>query len=513
MSSRKIVMKNSMIGMIAQSCSMIIGFISQRFFLKYLGLEIQGINSVIIETLSFLAFAELGVGTAISFRLYKPLANNDKKELTVLMQLYSKLYRIIGVVVFFVGLVLMFFLPIFINDATQSMSFIYQAYMIQLVATASSYFFAYKRSLIFVDQKQFVCKIVDIGCNIVCSILRVIVLIVFRSFHLYLLLQLIQSVASNVILACYCDKHYSFVKEKTNEKFTDVKGMLNDMKNLLLGKVAGYVYSCTDNLVISTFIGVSVAGGFSTYRYVTNAVKNLMHNTTDSITATLGNNVQTREVEANYEVLRKYSFVRFVVGNVLVTGLCMCTDAFVGVAFGKEYIISHWVLYFICADMFVGIVYGPLNEYINVLGYFDMEKYINLGGAAINIALSILLVQKMGIVGVLIGTVASQVFFMVAKSILLFRRYFKSHEKLREMLGVYAGYIVVVLLQNIALHFLKNILFFEKYTLVVFLVEGCISVLVSCICVCVLYRKTEQFEFLYSIVKNIIGKFTKKQAK
>ena len=353
----------------------------------------------------------------------------------------------------------------------------------------------------------------DIGCYIVCSILRVIVLIVFRSFHLYLLLQLIQSVASNVILACYCDKHYSFVKEKTNEKFTDVKGMLNDMKNLLLGKVAGYVYSCTDNLVISTFIGVSVAGGFSTYRYVTNAVKNLMHNTTDSITATLGNNVQTREVEANYEVLRKYSFVRFVVGNVLVTGLCMCTDAFVGVAFGKEYIISHWVLYFICADMFVGIVYGPLNEYINVLGYFDMEKYINLGGAAINIALSILLVQKMGIVGVLIGTVASQVFFMVAKSILLFRRYFKSHEKLREMLGVYAGYIVVVLLQNIALHFLKNILFFEKYTLVVFLVEGCISVLVSCICVCVLYRKTEQFEFLYSIVKNIIGKFTKKQAK
>ena len=100
MSSRKIVMKNSMIGMIAQSCSMIIGFISQRFFLKYLGLEIQGINSVIIETLSFLAFAELGVGTAISFRLYKPLANNDKKELTVLMQLYSKLYRIIGVVFF-----------------------------------------------------------------------------------------------------------------------------------------------------------------------------------------------------------------------------------------------------------------------------------------------------------------------------------------------------------------------------------------------------------------------------
>ena len=502
-----------MIGMIAQSCSMIIGFISQRFFLRYLGLEIQGINSVIIETLSFLAFAELGVGTAISFRLYKPLANDDKKELTILMQLYSKLYRIIGVVVFFVGLILMLFLPIFINDATQSMSFIYQAYLIQLVATASSYFFAYKRSLIFVDQKQFVCKIVDIGCNIVCSIFRVIVLIVFRSFHLYLLLQLIQSVASNVILACYCDKHYSFIKEKTSEKFTDVKGMLNDMKNLLLGKVAGYVYSCTDNLVISTFIGVSIAGGFSTYRYVTNAVKNLMHNTTDSITATLGNNVQTREVEENYVVLRKYSFVRFVVGNILVTGLCMCTDAFVGVAFGKEYIISNWILYFICADMFIGIVYGPLNEYINVLGYFDMEKYINLGGAVINIGLSILLVQKMGVVGVLVGTVASQIFFMVAKSILIFKRYFKSNEKLMEMLGVYAGYTVIVLIQNIMLHFFKNTLFYDNYTLIAFIIEGCISVVVACGSVCIFYHKTEQFNFLFSIVKGIVGKVTKKYNK
>ena len=208
-----------MIGMMAQTCSMIIGFVSQRFFLRYLGLEIQGINSVITETLAFLAFAELGVGTAISFRLYKPLATNDKKELAILMQLYSKLYKIIGIVVFFLGLVLMLFLPIFINDASQSMNYIYQAYMIQLIATASSYFFAYKRSLIFVDQKQFVCKIVDIGCNIVCSILRVVVLIAFQSFHLYLLLQLIQSVASNVILACYCDKYYGFIKEKTNSRF------------------------------------------------------------------------------------------------------------------------------------------------------------------------------------------------------------------------------------------------------------------------------------------------------
>lgn len=513
MSSSKIVIKNSMIGMIAQICSMIIGFVSQRYFLRYLGLEIQGINSVITETLGFLAFAELGVGTAISFRLYKPLANNDIKELSILMQLYSKLYRIIGVIVFFVGTAVMFFLPIFINDATQSMSFIYQAYMIQLAATSSSYFFAYKRSLIFVDQKQFICKIVDISCNIICSILRIIVLVIFHNFHLYLLLQLIQSVVGNVILAWYCDKHYSFVKIKAKEKFSDMKGMFKDTKNLLIGKVAGYVYSSTDNLVISTFAGVSIAGGFSTYRYVTNAVKNLTYSMTDSITATLGNSVQVRDVEGNYEVFCKYTFVRYVVANIMTTGLCICADAFVGFAFGKEYIINFWILYLICADIFIGIVYGPINEYISVLGYFDVEKYINMGGAAINLVLSIVLVQKMGVIGVLIGTVISQMFFWITKSILLFKKYFKSKEKLKKVWKLYISYIVVLLFQIVVLHEIKNAIIPNIYNFTAFLIEGCVSVLIAGICVSICYRKSEQFGFLVTIVKRVLNKFNRKEEK
>lgn len=511
MSSSKIVIKNSMIGTIAQMCSMIIGFMTQRLFLRYLGLEIAGINSVISETLGFLSFAELGVGTAISYRLYKPLVEKDTKSLTALMQIYRKLYQIIGMVVFVAGIAMMFFLPVFINDASSDMQFIRKAYIIQLISTASSYFFAYKRSLIFVDQKQFVCKIVDISTNIVFSVLRIISLLCYKNFHVYLLLQLVQTITANMILAHYCNKHYSFVKAKTKEKFDDVKGMFKDTKDILLGRAAGYVYSSTDNLVISTFSGIVLAGGFSNYRYVTNAVKNLITGMTDSITATIGNYVQKNDVKESYILLRRYSFIRYVVANIAATGLCICTDAFVGVAFGTEYIMQSSILYLIVIDIFIGIVYGPLGEFTGVLGYFSIEKYIHAAGALINLGTSIVLVQFMGVEGVLIGTCLSQVFFWIAKSILLCKKYFQSTEKLKEMWKNYIGYVVLVVVQIVVLHFVKQQLFAGQYTIWAFLIEGVMSVGVSVLAISICYFKTEQYQYLLNILKGIVGKVVRKK--
>lgn len=506
MSSSKIVIKNSLVGTLAQICSMIIGFITQRFFLRYLGLEISGINSVIGETLGFLAFAELGVGTAITYRLYKPLAHNDRRELTILMQLYKKLYQIIGIVVFVLGMALMLFLPVFINDASRSMRFIKSAYFIQLFSTSSTYFFAYKRSLIYADQKQFVCKIVDITCNILFSLLRIIILVTVHNFHLYLLVQFIQSLTANIILACYCNKNYGYVRQKTEDRFEDVKGMFKDTKDVLLGKVAGYVYSSTDNLVISTFSGIVLAGGFSNYKYVTNAVKNLVYSMTDSITATIGNNIQLKDLDQSYQMFRRYSFIRYVVANIACTGLCICTDAFVGFAFGTQYIMDTSILYLIVIDIFIGMVYGPLGEYVTVLGYFHYEKYINMIGAAINIGLSILLVQALGVQGVLIGTCVSQVFFWIAKSVLLCWKYFESWDRFKEMWFNYMKYILLIIGQVMILNTLKQVVFFKQYNLSSFLVEGICCVIVPVIAISVVFYNSNEYKYLICIIKNILKK-------
>lgn len=509
MSSSRIVMKNSIIGMVAQMCSMVMGFVSQRFFLKYLGLEIVGINSVIGETLGFLAFAELGVGSAITYRLYKPLVNNDQRELTALMQLYRTLYQIIGVVVSVVGLALMIFLPVFINDANADMTFIYTAYGIQLFSTASSYFFAYKRSLIFVDQKQYVCKIIDISCNIFFSFVRIAILIFYHNYHIYLLVQLMQTMTSNIIISYYCDSHYQFMKNKTKEKFDDVKGMFRDTGNILFGKLAGYVYSSTDNLVISTFAGIVTAGGFSNYRYVTNAVKNLVFSMTDSITATIGNNIQEKSREESYEMLRKYTFIRFAVANIAATGLCICTDAFVGTMFGTQYIMDSFILWLIVIDIFIGIVYGPTSEFCSVLGYFRAGKYITAFGAVINLALSIGLVQVCGVAGVLIGTCVSQLFFWIAYSALLCIKYFNSAKKLEQMWMSYISYILLTVGEIAALYFMRQKFLYGMYNLWAFIIEGVLCVGVSVVLLSVCYCRTKEYQYLLNVIKGMVKKARK----
>lgn len=495
--------------MIAQILSMVMGFISQRFFLRYLGLEVVGINSVITETLGFLSFAELGVGTAISFRLYKPLTQNDTNELAALMKLYRTLYQIIGIVVLVAGLGLSFMLPIFINDTSFDFKFIYCAYFVQLIATASTYFFAYKRSLIFVDQKQFVCKISDISCNIVFSIFRILILIFTCNYHLYLIVQLLQTLTSNIILSCYCNKNYPFVKVKMKERYHDIRGMFKDTKDVLLGRVAGYVYSSTDNLVISTFSGIVSAGGLSNYRYVTNSVKNLSYGITDSITATIGNSVQLRNKEDNYQMFQKYTFIRFVLANIMVTGICMCTEAFVGVFFGTEYIMHYSVLWLIAADIYIGVVYGPSGEFINVLGYFKYEKYINILGALINIGLSVLLVQFIGIQGVLIGTVISQVFFWISKSALLYWKYFESWKRYMNIWMDYLKYTILTIVQVWILHLLKQRWLFQRYDIVAFLLEGIGSVVASILLITIFFGRTKEYHYLITIVKQLCSRLMK----
>lgn len=510
MLSNKIVIKNSFIGTAAQICSMLLSFVSQRFFLMYLGLEILGIQSVVGETLGFLAFAELGVGTAIVYRLYKPMAENNQTEIAKLMNLYRYLYRIIGAAVFLVGLVLMVFLPVFINDATMDMQFIRLVYMVQLFSTASTYFFAYKRSLIYVDQKQFVCKIVDIAANMAFTILRIITLITFHNYFVYLGLQFVQVLTANIILSVYCDRKYPYIRQKISGRYENIKDVFIDTKDILIGRVAGYVYSSTDNLVISTFSGIVSAGGFSNYKYVTNSVKNLVNSMTDSITATIGNFVQLRTVEESFRLLKRYTFIRYFVANIVALGLCICTDDLVAIAFGEQYLMEWNITMLIVTDIYIGIVYGPLGEFTSALGYFSYEKYINVAGAAINIGASIFFVQSMGIQGVLLGTCISQLFFWIAKSILMCRIYFADLGKLLVLWKWYGSFIVLTGGQIILTKWAIESVVGNQVSVIGLIVKAMLCVLMPIIVNTICYFRTDEYQYLMGLIKQTEGRIINK---
>lgn len=511
MLSNKIVMKNSLISTLGHMCSMLLGFIAQRCFLYYLGLEIQGINSVISDMLNFLSLAELGVGSAIVFRMYKPIVENDTETIASLMQMYRYFYRIIGGAVFAIGNILLFFLPIFAKDQTTGMNYIRLAYYIQLISTTSTYFFSYKRSLFFADQKQYVCKMIDIVTNILFTFVRIIALIMFHSYFVYLFLQLGQNLLSNGIVASYCNKRYPYIKAKNIKKYENVKEVFKDTKDILFGKIAAYVYSATDNLVISAFEGLISVGGLFNYKYVTNSVKNLITSMTEPIMASVGNYVQIKEVEDSYRMLRRYLFIRYMVANIVATGLFVCTGTFVGIYYGEQYLMSQTIPLLIVIELYIGIIYGPLNEFTSVLGYFTYEKYIHIAGAAINLVTSIVLVQIIGVQGVMIGTCISQVFFWVAKSILLSVKYFKSKEKFFQIWRQYISYTVVVIIQAAVINYCVQYLIGTVYTIPVFLFEVMLCILVPVIVAMIVFGRTEEYIYAYGMIKGILEKIGKRK--
>ena len=510
MLSNKIVMKNSLISAVGHMCSMLLGFIAQRCFLHYLGLEIQGINSVISDMLNFLSLAELGVGSAIVFRMYKPIVENDQETIASLMHMYRFVYRIIGLVVFVIGNLLLFFLPVFMKDRTTGIGYVRMAYYVQLISTTSTYFFSYKRSLLFADQKQYIGKMVDIASNILFTFVRIITLVMFHNYILYLVLQLGQNLLSNGIIAVYCDRRYSYIRAKKIKKYENVKDVFIDTKDILFGKIAGYVYNATDNLIISAFEGLISVGGLTNYKYVTNAVKNLISSVTEPIMATVGNYVQVKAEEDSYRMLKRYTFIRYVVANIVATGLYVCTGTFVGLFYGEQFLMSQEIPLLIVTEIYIGIIYGPLGEFTSVLGYFSYEKYIHIAGAAINLVTSILLVQVMGVRGVMVGTCISQLFFWIAKSILLFIKYFKSKEKLIQMWLRYIVYSFVIIVQAWAIEYFVQSAIGAVYTIPVFLFEVFLCVFVPMVIMVILFGRTEEYRYALGIVKGILEKIVKR---
>ncbi len=504
MLSKKLVVKNSLISMLTQFISMILGFITSRVFLHYLGLEIRGVNSVVGETLSFLSMAELGIGSAITYRLYKPLVEDDQDTVKSLMKVYQTAYRIIAIAVLLIGLVMMVFLRLIIKDQTMDFSFIRIVYLIQLVTSASTYCFAYKRSLIYTNQKQYICKVVDLSTNVIFSILRIWVMIQYRNYIAYLVLQLLQSVISNVIISGYCNRLYPYMKDKNVKPFEDVRSIFKDTKNILFGKMAAYIWSSTDNIVVTAFKGLVSAGGLTTYKFVVNAVRNILHSVTEPMTATIGNFLQVKDKNDCYKMLKTYIFFRYAMVNITATGLIVCLDSFVGLFYGDEYILNLIISILLVADIFIGVIYGPMAEMINLLGYFSQDKIINFVGAFVNLGTSIILVQLVGMKGVLIGTVISQVVFLIGKTVLIAQKYFYSKKYLRLFLIHYVEYTLVTACQVWGLIKLFRIIFPVQATVLIFLTMACSSVVIALLVMYILWGKTEEYHYMINLIKNTI---------
>lgn len=397
--------RNSIAGILSQGCSITVNFLTRFFFVKFLSAEYLGINGLFSNILTVLSLAELGVGTAIIYSLYKPVADKDERQISALLNYYKKAYMIIGTVITILGLCLVPFLKYIIKDAP-NVSDLNIIYILFLANTAGSYFFAYRRAIFTADQREHLLSEYRVFFIVIRAIGQCLILVLTRNFILYLLIQIICTLAENVWISYKADVYYPFLRKNKKEKLSieATRKIRTDIKSLMIYKVGSTALDGTDNIILSSFVGVLWVGKLSNYTLIISAISMMTSQIISALTASVGNYIATENKERYEELLLKMLYVSFVIYGISLVCLNCLLTPFVQLVFGKEYVLGYGAVFISCLNFYI---FGMLNSiwtFRTTMGLFKYGKYRPIVSAIINIVISIILAKKMGLMGVLLGT-------------------------------------------------------------------------------------------------------------
>lgn len=428
MSSRKkIAVQNSGIGLISQLLSLFLQIISRKMFIQYIGEELLGLNGTFTSILSTLSLAELGIQNAISYALYRPLVEKNKEKINEIVNVFRLMYRSIGLFFIVASIAMLPLLSFFTKDVEITRD-IYLFFILQALSSACTYFLAYKRTILFADQKEYLYKTVDMVMNVVFKSLQILVIIRYHNYYLYLILQLIQVYLSNIVVHILCNKRYPYLHK---EKFSKdcAKGILGNAKEIFAGRIAGYVYSSTDNLIISKMVSTTMVAYLGNYSTITANLRFLITSILGPVTPIVGNYMVEEGREKQEKKFNLYTHICQILAMILLIPTLVLIDDFIIWWMGTAYVLSPAIKVLLVADIYIFLNYVPCNNFIVGAGLFKQDKRITIGGVVVNLVFSLLLVDKWGMAGVLVGTVCSQMLYWIGRSIIVYKYCFQNNWK------------------------------------------------------------------------------------
>lgn len=491
--------KNLVMNVISQLLTIICKIVTRTIFIQTLGKQYLGINGLFSNIITMLSLAELGFGTAITYNLYKPLAEQDKDRINALMQLYKKVYTVIGIIVLIIGLCLIPFLPNLISGDTSFIN-INLIFILYLLQSVSSYlFYAYKSSLIKADQKEYKISKITYAFTLISNVAQIIILLVLKSFVLYVASIIICNVIQNLVIARKVDKLYPYINDKVYNKISknEIKEIFKDCYALFIYKVNSVVLNATDNMVLSKYIGLEIVGMYSNYLIIVDNLKIVVRMIYNAVTASVGNLHATSDVEYENYIFRILNFATIWICGVASVGIFVVSNDFIEIWIGKDYLINQSFSLLLAINFYIWGLQMILSTYRNTMGLFQQAKYRPLFGMIINIVVSIILVQYYGIYGVIMGTIiANLATFMWFDPLIIYKHGF--HMKVR---GYYLTNIKYALSIAISATIAYGIsMLFNTVSIVKVIVMTVICVLVTSSILIIFNGKTEEFEYIKKLI-------------
>lgn len=496
-------LKNFSTGIGINLMSNLFNFISRTIFINTLGTSYLGINGLLTNVLSMLSLAELGIGSAINFSLYKPLAEKDNQKIALLMKFYKQAYRVIGLVVLVLGLVLMQFLDVLVKDPgnVENLKLIFLIYVIN---TSYSYFMTYKITLINADQNGYKLATINIVFNAINTILQIAALVLFKNYILYLLTNMFVLLLQRIYTNRKIDKLYPILNEKVEGKLSkeELKIIIKNVKAMMFHKIGDYCINGTDNMIISTFISVSVVGLYSNYAMIISIITGIIMMFFNSITASMGNLIATEMEERKLEIFKVINFIGFWVYGFSAVCLYNLLNPFIELWIGKEFLISQNIVIIVILNYYLTGMRVPVHSVKAAAGLYDEDKFIPIIQSIVNLITSIILVQKLGLAGVFLGTlISSLVLPCWHRPYIIYKHVFKMSPK--EYYKTYSIYAIVLICICLLISKIISLLF-PTVTIISFIFMMIICTIIPNIIIVALFYRSYEFRYLLSTLSNIM---------
>lgn len=423
--------RNIIWGMIEKIITILLPFITRTILIKVLGAEYLGLNSLFTSILQVLSISELGISSAIVFSMYKPIAEDNNELLCAFLNLYRKVYLVIGTIILVAGLAILPFLSKLIAGDNNTNVNIYILYLVYLANTVLSYYlFAYKQALFTAYQRNDLISKRTTIVSLFSSSLQIILLLLFKNYYIYVIVVPLATITTNVLNAWLANKMFPKLQCKGKVPDDELKGIKKRIIGLLSFKIYGVVYTSVDTIVISSFLGLIPLAIYNNYFYVQTAIIGFLTIITASITAGIGNKMITNSKEDNYN-----DFMNFTFANGWISSWCaVCLVTL------YQHFMKTWVgdkLTFPFVTMVLVVLYFYLSRvttltftYREAAGLWWEDRIRPLVATVANLSLNLILVHFIGMNGVLLSTIICTVFISVPwGTIILFKNYFNRSPK------------------------------------------------------------------------------------
>lgn len=485
--------------------TLILTFASRTVFIYTLGAEYLGLNGLFQNILSFLALSELGLGTAISFLLYRPLAIDDKERIKAVMAFYKKCYMIIGTVITILGIALMPFLKYLVNFEQPIPENLYLVFFLFVLQTSVSYFFvAYKQTLIEANQKKYKLTKYEIIFAILNCVVDIVVLLIFRDYITYLIFKLSLIILKNLVFAQKIDNLYPYLREPFSTPLSnqEVKKVFKDVYSVAVFRLGSVLFNSVANIVTSAVVGTIVVGYYSNYTMIVLQIETLFIMIVSALAASVGNVVATETKEKQFAIYKKLNLLTFFVYGIASVCLFQLLNSFVNIwlgSIGKEYILSQFVVCLIVANMYTNCSCQVLDRFRTAAGYFKVGRDLQVIGGVVNVILSLVLAKQWGFEGVLIAPFLCKIFITVTPFVLQVGKnvFLKSYAYM--LFEYFSQFFIICLICAVTWFVCKSIHFGSINS---FILEVIITLSISVLIMFVFYHKTSEFKELMSIVKS-----------